>query len=86
MQQYPQVHALWLLIGNSEPLLLSPSKHNLTTTNAANFFRSSVVGADHGIAHQENNATPTAIDSENLKNKLALVEQENAYLKAQPAT
>ena len=86
VQQYPQVHAHWLLTGNGEPFILPANENNQTTAHAEKFFRSPVVGTNHGTAYQENNATPAATDVENLKIKLALVEQENEHLKAQLAT
>ncbi len=85
VQQYPQVHALWLLTGNGEPFLSSSSENNQTTAHAEKFFRSPVVGTNHGTAYQENNATPAAADTENLKIKLALAEKEVEHLKVQLA-
>lgn len=74
----------WLLTGKGEPLL-STNENNQTTAHAEKFFRSPVVGTNHGTAYQENNATPVAGDVENLKTKLALAEKEVEHLKAQLA-
>jgi transcriptional regulator with XRE-family HTH domain len=85
VQQYPQVHALWLLTGNGEPFILPANENNQTTAHAEKFFRSPVVGTNHGTAYQENNATPAAADVEALKTKLALAEKEVEHLKVQLA-
>jgi len=75
----------WLLTGNGEPLILPANENNQTTAHAEKFFRSPVVGTNHGTAYQENNATPAAADVEAIKNKLALAEKEVEHLKAQLA-
>lgn len=84
VQQYPQVHALWLLTGTGEPFLSPPNANNQTTAHAEKIFRSSVVGTNHGTAYQENSATPVT-DMEAIKNKLAIAERELEHLQAQLA-
>lgn len=85
IMHFEQINLTWLLTGRGEPLILPANENNQTTAHAEKFFRSPVVGTNHGTAYQENNATPAAADVEALKNKLALAEKEVEHLKVQLA-
>jgi hypothetical protein len=82
---FEKVNITWLVTGNGEPFILPANENNQTTAHAEKFFRSPVVGTNHGTAYQENNATPAAADVEALKTKLALAEKEVEHLKVQLA-
>jgi len=85
VQQYPQVHAFWLLTGDGEPFILPTHESNQSVSGSQKFLRSPIVGKNRDINYQ-GEASELSPDFEAIRNKLALAEKEVEHLKAQLAS
>lgn len=80
--RFRNVSAHWLLTGEGEPFLSTPTENTQLTANAQKFFRSQIIGSNQGTANQQQNTTGGA---EKLETELALARQQVEHLQQQLA-
>ena len=78
--EYVNLH--WLLTGNGEPLILPTNENNQSISGSQKFFRSPVANSNSGTVNQDN-TNSFGPDSEDFRNKVALLEKEVEHLRAQ---